>query len=122
MQYQFVSENPTQILCDHYQFLLEAMDPDEIYMIMHSKSLLSRSDLNTLLFHFPINYMRNSFLLECVRNFKTSTLFVFIEALQKIDSQKQICETLLNGMYVYANMFAFNPDKCEYKKLTGLII
>ena len=65
---------------------------------MFAKMLLSNSDQDILSLHIPINYMKNSFILEHIRTLDVSKLFMFIEALQKVDSQKHICDTLLKGM------------------------
>ncbi|XP_065903573.1 uncharacterized protein [Dysidea avara] len=93
-----VSKNPIQIFCDHYQYLLEAMDPNKIFKTMFAKMLLSNSDQDILSLHIPINYMKNSFILEHIRTLDVSKLFMFIEALQKVDSQKHICDTLLKDL------------------------
>jgi len=100
MHYKFdllFTENPIQIMCDHYQLLLETMDPNEISKKMHSKKILSGDDLEILSFCFPIHHLKNSFILEHIRTFGVSKLFMFIEVLQGIKSQKHICETLLKG-------------------------
>ena len=89
-------------MCDHYQLLLEGMDPDQVSKTMHFKNLLSSSDLDILEFCFPINYMKNCLLLEYIRNLQIAKLFTIAEALCKIDNQKHIFETLLKGIKLFA--------------------
>jgi len=91
-----VTENPTQILCDHYEFLLQTFDPNEITRMSYFKSLLSTDELDILLIT-PIGHMMNVYILEHIRILETPDLFSFLAVLQRIDSQKHICDTLLEG-------------------------
>ena len=92
--------NPIQILCDHYHYLIGSMDPNEIAGDKFLKSILIVNELNILL-HFPINYMKNSYILEHIRSLETTAIFLFIDALKEIDSQKCISDTLLKGKPVF---------------------
>ena len=94
-----VSENPIQILCGHYQYLIENMDSKEFGRIAFFKSLLSINELDVLL-HCSIDYIKNTYVFEHIRSLETPELFQFINALQEISSQQRICDTLLNGKSV----------------------
>ncbi|XP_065903620.1 uncharacterized protein [Dysidea avara] len=111
-----IGRNPIQILCDHYQFLLEAMDPSEICKMLFFKALLYDSDLNGLKLCIPNDYMRNSAILEYIRNLQTTSLFLFINALQDISSQKHISESLLKDLsakgFTIISKIQDGDDKC----------
>ena len=94
-----VSENPIQILCGHYHYLIESMDPNKIAGIPFFKSLLSVNELDVFL-HSPIDYTRSTYILECIRSLETPEIFLFIDALQEVGTQKHICDTLLNGKHL----------------------
>ena len=93
----FDTENPIQVLCDHYQFLMQSMEPNEIAQASFFKNLLTRDELNIMLSNNPMKYMKNSYILEFIRILEVPRLFSFIETLQGIDSQKHIGDTLLKG-------------------------
>ena len=61
------------------------------------KNLLTSNELDVLLLNTPIGYMKNSYILEHVRILETPNLFSFFAALQSIDNQEHICNTLLKG-------------------------
>ena len=93
----FYTENPIQVLCDHYQFLMQHMDPNEIFQMPLMKTLLSSGELHFLSLHTPIDYMKNCYILEHIRSLEASKLLSFMSALEEIDSQKHISDRLLNG-------------------------
>ena len=51
-----------------------------------------------LLLNTPNSYMKNSYILEHIRILEAPNLFLFIDALQRIDNQKHICDTVLEGV------------------------
>ena len=94
----FFTENPIQVLCDHYQFLMQHMDPNKIFQMPLMKTLLSNGELHFLSLHTPIDYMKNCYILEHIRSLEASKLLSFMSALQEIDGQKHISDRLLNGI------------------------
>ena len=92
-------ENPIQILCQHYSFLMENLQSAVVAEMMEQEKLLNSADLYVIL-NAPMDYMRNSYIFEHVRHMETPNLFRFLEILQKIDNQKHISEKLNKGTYI----------------------
>ena len=92
-------ENPVQIVCHHYYYLTKSMDPTEILRTSFFKTLLRNHELN-ILSQFSLDYMKNVYIMEHIRVLETPDLFLFIDAIQEIDNQKAICDTLLDGTCV----------------------
>ena len=55
----YVLENPVQILCQHYWFLMENLQPTIVSEIMKEEKLISSADLY-IISKAPIGHMRNS--------------------------------------------------------------
>ena len=95
----FLPENPIQLLCQHYSFFMENLQPTTVSRIMEQENLLSSADLDVIL-NAPMDYMRNLYIFEHVRHMVTPDLFRFLDILQKIDSQKYVSDELTEGTYV----------------------
>jgi len=72
------------------------MDPSVISRTTLFESLLENYKLD-ILSQFSMDYQRNVYIIERIRMLKTPDLFLFIETLKKIGSQKAIGDTLLEG-------------------------
>jgi len=88
------TENPIQIFCEHYQFLMQHMNPSEISRM---SVLKNSTELSFLLSKAPINYMKNCSIFEQIRILDIPNLFSFLIKLEKAEGQKHISEILLNG-------------------------
>ena len=108
-----ITENPTQILCDHYQSLLQNLNPNEIARMSFLRTLLSCDKLVMLLLSMPTGYMKNSYLLEHIRILETPKLFSFCAALQSVGNHKEICDILLKGKYHLGSNFAYTICKSD---------
>ena len=94
--FYFLLENPMQIFCEHYQFLVENMQPKSLLESLREKTqqvLLSDSELDST----PIDFMKNVYVVEKVRHMETPHLFMFLDVLQDVSGQQHISNTILNG-------------------------
>ena len=92
----YLSENPTEILCDQYSLFMANLQSSVVCKVMEQKKLLSGADLHVIL-NAPMEYMRNCYIFEHVRHMETAELFKFLDILQKFDSQKHISKILIDG-------------------------
>ena len=96
--YVSLSGNPIQILCQHYPFVIENLQPTVVCKMMQFEKLLSDTYLYTIL-RAPMDYMRNLYTFEHIRHMETPNLFRFLDILKKIDSQEHISNKLTKGLY-----------------------
>ena len=99
-------EDPIQILCQHYSFFMENVQPTIVSRMMNQERLLSSVDLDIIL-NAPMNYMRNLYLFEHVRHMETPDLFRFLDILQTIESQKYVSDELTEGTYIHTYIHTY---------------
>jgi len=90
-------ENPTQVFCQYYTFLVQNMQPILLTEKLRGKKLLTSNDVEVIS-NAPTDHMRNSYILEHVRHRKTPELFTFLDILQEV-GQKQVYDTLTDGKH-----------------------
>ena len=101
--YVLLTENPIQIFCEHYQLLIENMEPKSLLNSLRDKTqevFLSDSELDSIQ-TAPIDFMKNVYIVEKVRHMETPHLFMLLDILQDTSGQQHISNSILNGTYYY---------------------
>ena len=93
------ADTPVGLLCRHYQYLVQNLQPVQVSVYMFAKGLLDKKGYTTIM-NAPSDHIKNCMLIEHVRHQSSSYLFTFLDVLQQIEDQRFIFDTLISGMYV----------------------
>ena len=87
------------IFCKQYQVLIQKLQPEKLSNNMFSNGLLNKRDY-TMIKNAPCDLIKNRMIIEHVRQRSSSYLFTFLAVLQKLEDQKSLYDTLVNGKYI----------------------
>ena len=76
---------------------------------MISKDLLGKKDY-TIIMNAPNDHIKNCMIIEHVRHQSSSYLFTLLDALQMVEDQRYLYDTLSNGMLILSDTVC-----CKYK-------
>lgn len=99
-----------ELFCQHYQYLVQTLQPVEVTKLMYSEGLLNQKEF-TATMNAPCDHIKNCMIVEHVRHQAASFLFMFLSVLQSIGSQCHVYNTLTNGTYVCMYV-CFKPGAC----------
>ena len=88
-----------ELFCNHYQYLVQRLQPANVCICMLSKGLLGKKDY-TIIMNAPNDHIKNRMIIEHVRHQSLSYLFTFLDVLQIIEDQRYLYDTLSNGMLI----------------------
>ena len=94
------TDTPIGLFCQHYQYLVQNLQPVKVSVYMFAKGLLDKRDYTTIM-NAPSDHIKNCMLIEHVRHQSSSYLFTFLDALQQIEEQRCIFDTLISGMCAF---------------------
>lgn len=89
-------ETPMELFCQHYQYLVQRLQPVEVAELMYSKEFLRQKEF-TVIMNAPCDHIKNCMIIEHIRHRAMSYLFVFLSVLQNISSQGHVYDTLASG-------------------------
>ena len=92
------------LFCQHYQYLVQNLQPVKVSEYMFAKGLLDKRDYTTIM-NAPNDHIKNCMLIEYVRHQSSSYLFTFLDVLQQIEDQRCIFDALISGMCALCRVY-----------------
>ena len=91
-----MKKNPAQVFGYYYAFLVEHMDADSVSHLMLTNNFITDDEFEAIS-SAPNDVKMNCLLLQFMKLMKVSTLMKFYQLLQKLETQKNVCDVLLCG-------------------------
>ena len=88
-----------ELFYNHYQYLVQRLQPAKVCKCMLSKGLLGKRD-HTIIMNAPNDHIKNCMIIEHVRHQSSSYLFTFLDVLQMMENQRYLYDTISNGMLI----------------------
>ena len=92
------------LFCQHYQCLVQNLQPVRVSEYMFTKGLLDKRDYTTIM-NAPSDHIKKCMLIEYVRHQSSSYLFTFLDVLQQIEDQRCIFDALISGMCALCRVY-----------------
>ena len=95
---------PAEVLIHYYCFLADSLNNEMFYQLMFSMNILKEAD-KTNFTMVVSEYQNNSYLLDDLIVSDANSISKFCHSLQDTETQQEIGQMLVNGMYMYVYIF-----------------